>query len=43
MTSPIIVALDLEHDLALDLAKSLDPNNCRLKVGSQLFTSVGPR
>ena len=43
MTSPIIVALDLEHDLALGLAKSLDPNNCRLKVGSQLFTSVGPR
>ena len=43
MTSPIIVALDLERDLALDLAKSLDPNNCRLKVGSQLFTSVGPR
>jgi orotidine-5'-phosphate decarboxylase len=42
MTSPIIVALDLEHDLALGLAKSLDPNNCRLKVGSQLFTSVGP-
>ena len=42
MTSPIIVALDLERDLALDLAKSLDPNNCRLKVGSQLFTSVGP-
>ena len=43
MISPIIVALDLERDLALDLAKSLDPNNCRLKVGSQLFTSVGPR
>ena len=43
MTSPIIVALDLEHDLALGLAKSLDPNNCRLKVGSQLFTSAGPR
>jgi orotidine-5'-phosphate decarboxylase len=43
MTSPIIVALDLEHDLALDLAKSLDPKNCRLKVGSQLFTSAGPR
>jgi orotidine-5'-phosphate decarboxylase len=42
MTSPIIVALDLEHDLALGLAKSLDPNNCRLKVGSQLFTSAGP-
>ena len=43
MTSPIIVALDLEHDLALGLAKSLDPNNCRLKVGSQLFTSAGPK
>ena len=43
MISPIIVALDLERDLALDLAKSLDPNNCRLKVGSQLFTSAGPR
>ena len=43
MTSQIIVALDLERDLALDLAKSLDPNNCRLKVGSQLFTSAGPR
>jgi orotidine-5'-phosphate decarboxylase len=42
MTSPIIVALDLERDLALDLAKDLDPNNCRLKVGSQLFTSAGP-
>ena len=42
MTSPIIVALDLERDLALDLSKSLDPNNCRLKVGSQLFTSAGP-
>ena len=43
MTSQIIVALDLERDLALNLAKSLDPNNCRLKVGSQLFTSAGPR
>lgn len=43
MTSPIIVALDLERDLALNLAKSLDPNKCRLKVGSQLFTSAGPR
>ena len=43
MSSPIIVALDLERDLALNLAKSLDPNKCRLKVGSQLFTSAGPR
>ena len=42
MTSPVIVALDLEHTLAIDLAKKLDPVNCRLKVGSQLFTSTGP-
>ena len=43
MTSPVIVALDLEHTLAIDLAKKLDPANCRLKVGSQLFTSAGPK
>ena len=43
MTSPVIVALDLEHSLAIDLAKKLDPENCRLKVGSQLFTSAGPK
>jgi len=43
MTSPVIVALDLEHTLAIDLAKKLDPENCRLKVGSQLFTSAGPK
>ena len=43
MTNPVIIALDLEHTLALDLAKKLDPENCRLKVGSQLFTSAGPR
>jgi orotidine-5'-phosphate decarboxylase len=43
MTSPVIVALDLDHTLAIDLAKKLDPVNCRLKVGSQLFTSAGPK
>ena len=43
MTRPVIVALDLEHTLAIDLAKKLDPENCRLKVGSQLFTSAGPK
>ena len=43
MTSPVIVALDLEHALAIDLAKKLDPENCRLKVGSQLFTCAGPK
>ena len=43
MTSPVIVALDLEHTLAIDLAKKLDPEDCRLKVGNQLFTSAGPK
>jgi orotidine-5'-phosphate decarboxylase len=43
MTSPIIVALDLEYADALELARKIDPNICRLKVGSQLFTSVGPK
>ena len=43
MISPVIVALDLDHTLAIDLAKKLDPVNCRLKVGSQLFTSAGPK
>ena len=43
MTSPVIVALDLEPTLAIDLARRLDPANCRLKVGSQLFTSAGPK
>ena len=43
MTSPVIIALDLEHTLAIDLARRLDPVNCRLKVGSQLFTSAGPK
>ena len=40
--SPLIVALDLELHEALALAKKLDPRDCKLKVGSQLFTSAGP-
>ena len=40
--SPLIVALDLELKEALALAKKLDPRDCKLKVGSQLFTSAGP-
>ena len=43
MRSPIIVALDLDYEDALTLAKKIDPSNCRLKVGSQLFTSNGPK
>ena len=41
MTSPIIVALDMELSSALDLIKKLDPQECKVKVGSQLFTTSG--
>jgi len=40
--SPLIIALDLEWSIALELAKSLDPKVCKLKIGNQLFTSAGP-
>lgn len=40
----IIVALDFDtFDAALALAKQLDPAQCRLKVGKELFTYCGPR
>lgn len=40
----IIVALDFDTlDAALSLAKQLDPEQCRLKVGKELFTCCGPR
>ena len=42
MTSPIIVALDMSPDNALELARKLNPDECKVKVGSQLFTSSGP-
>jgi len=40
----IIVALDFDTlDAALTLAKQLNPAQCRLKVGKELFTYCGPR
>ena len=42
MSSPIIVALDMDPKSALELVNELDPNDCKVKVGSQLFTSGGP-
>ena len=42
MKSPIIVALDIESERALELAKKLNPQECKVKVGSQLFTVDGP-
>ncbi len=39
----IIVALDYaDPGLALSLARRLDPGECRLKVGNELFTRSGP-
>jgi len=43
MRSPIIVALDYPTlEQALACARQLDPSVVRVKVGKQLFTSVGP-
>ena len=39
----VIVALDFSTaEQALALARQLDPGNCRLKVGKELFTRSGP-
>ena len=40
--SEIIIALDLDRKKALEIAKELDPTLCKVKVGSELFTSSGP-
>lgn len=40
----IIVALDVNNQRdALTLADQMDPKLCRLKVGKELFTKVGPQ
>ncbi|UTH74279.1 orotidine-5'-phosphate decarboxylase [Chromobacterium sp. IIBBL 290-4] len=40
--SPVLVALDFDNAAkALDFASQLDPSECRLKVGKELFTSSG--
>ena len=39
----IVVALDYPNaNLALEMAKQLDPSKCRVKVGKELFTRCGP-
>lgn len=41
--SPIIVALDYpDQTTALSMASLLDPKDCRVKVGKELFTRAGP-
>jgi orotidine-5'-phosphate decarboxylase len=43
VTTGVIVALDYpQAAAALDLARNLSPELCRLKVGKELFTSSGP-
>lgn len=42
--SKIIIALDYpSSEAALNLAKQLDPQRCRLKIGKELFTRSGPQ
>jgi len=44
LNSPIIIALDFENENeALALLDSLDPEQCRVKIGKELFTACGPR
>ncbi|PRB80628.1 orotidine-5'-phosphate decarboxylase [Pseudomonas sp. MYb185] len=41
--TPIVVALDFpDMALALAMADRLDPAQCRVKVGKELFTATGP-
>ena len=42
-TNKIIIALDYNNKKdVLDLCDQLDPTYCRLKIGKQLFTQLGP-
>jgi orotidine-5'-phosphate decarboxylase len=43
MTSPILVALDFpDASSALALVSRLDPAQCAVKIGKELFTAAGP-
>lgn len=43
-TSPVIVAMDYSDLASVEaLADQLDPTQCRLKVGKELFTHCGPQ
>lgn len=42
-TSPIIVALDYDNQRsALELADKIEPKDCRLKIGKEMFSLCGP-
>lgn len=43
-SSPVVVALDYgNRDKALDFVDRIDPRDCRLKVGKEMFTLFGPQ
>ncbi len=43
-SSPIVVALDYaDKSAALAFADRIDPCDCRLKVGKEMFTHFGPQ
>lgn len=43
ITSPVIVALDYKSlESVAAMAEQLDPSQCRVKVGKELFTHCGP-
>ncbi|TGC18482.1 MULTISPECIES: orotidine-5'-phosphate decarboxylase [unclassified Escherichia] len=42
--SPVVVALDYNNrDAALAFVEKIDPRDCRLKVGKEMFTLFGPQ
>ena len=42
--SPVVVALDYnKRDAALAFVDGIDPRDCRLKVGKEMFTLFGPQ
>lgn len=43
-SSPVVVALDYDNrDKALAFVDRIDPHDCRLKVGKEMFTLLGPQ
>jgi len=43
MSSKLIIALDFKNkELALEFVKQLSPEDCKLKVGFELFVAAGP-
>jgi orotidine-5'-phosphate decarboxylase len=44
MVSPVVVALDFDsEEKVLSFVEKLNPQQCRLKVGKEIFTRCGPQ